>query len=42
MFNKLKRPLLALALTAVLLAVAGPANAQAYSSLPEVDANANF
>lgn len=41
MFNKLKRPILALPVTAGLLALAGPASAQAYSPLPELDANAN-
>jgi hypothetical protein len=42
MLNNLKRPLVTLAITVGLLAVAGPASAQAYSALPEGDANANF
>ena len=41
MLNNLKRPLVTLTVTAGLLAVAGPASAQAYSPLPELDANAN-
>ena len=42
MFSKLKRPVLGLTVTVGLLALAGPASAQAYTPIAEHDANANF